>query len=331
VTPAVATAECLACGRPDLLGLGLCPECGGAGEPGDSLVFIRRSASGADRREVADRVSAILGERADTPDGRAALRGDLALVRVPSIVAPVVIDALEARGVPARTMDMRRAWLAMPSHFFLLIVLIACVGAMAGVAGAAPMLYASPALAMLLVLVAQRSMRRPLLRAPVADSLPAAVETAVLQAFSRLAAGRPRELLADLVGMGRPLIGQLHREGDPAGLVATLEDLLLAASQTALETDHLLDAGRVVRGEIEEDGAKPNRDLRAAAERCERAADIGIQRLVEAVAAIADISGRAAALDDGAALRLANLTRELQANAEVHDVALREVDRLLAR
>jgi hypothetical protein len=329
--PAAATTDCLACGRPDVLGLGLCPECGGAGESGDTLVFVRRATSGADRREAADRVSAILGERADSPDGRAALRGDRALVRVPSLVAPVVIDSLQARGVPARTVDMRRAWLAMPSHFFLLVVLISCLGAMAGVAGATPMLYTSPAFAMLLILVAQHSMRRPLLRAPVADSLPPAVEAALLQAFARLDTGRPRELFADLVGLGRPLIGHLHREGDPAGLVATLEDLLLAASQTALEADHLLDAVHVVKGEIGQADSTASGDLRAAGDRCERAADVGIQRLVDAVAAIADISGRAAALDDGAALRLADLTRELQANAEVHDKALREVDRLLAR
>ena len=331
MTPIATAASCLACARPDVLGLGLCPECGGAGQPGDSLVFIRRSASAADRRAAADRLAEFLGARAETPDGRAALRGDLALVRVPAIVAPVVVDSLEERGVPARTLEMSKAWLAMPSHFFLLVAAVTCVGAAAGMAAATPLLFASPVFAMLLVLIAQRSMRRPLLRAPATDSLPAAVETAVLHAFSKLAPERPRELFADLVGMGRPLIGHLHREGDPAGLVRTLEELLLAASQTALETDHLLEAGRVAREEIAEGGRNESTDLRAAADRCDVAAATGTRRLVDAVAAVADISGRAAALDDGAAARLADLTRQLQADAEVHDVALREVDRLLSR
>lgn len=330
MTSAAPPATCVACGRPDLVGLGLCPECGGAGQRDDSLVFIRRAASAEDRRDAAERLVPILGERAATPDGRAALRGDRALLRVPAIVAPVVVDSLEARGIPARKIDMRRAWLAMPSHFFLLVVLVTCVGVTAGGVGPTELLFASPAFALLLVLVAQRSMQRPLLRAPASDSLPAAVEAAVLDAFSRLAPGRPRELLADLVGVGRPLIGHLHREGDPARLAQTIEELLLVASRTALETDHLLDAGRVAREEIVEDGAGSG-DLRMAADRCDAAATTGTRRLVDAVAAVADISGRAAALDAGAASRLADLTRQLRADAEVHDSALREVDRLLAR
>jgi hypothetical protein len=324
-----ATATCCACGRPDVLGLGLCPECGSAGQASDSLVFLRRTAARSDRHTTGQRLAGLIGDRTDTADGRATIRGDQPLVRIPPAVAPFVVDSLERKGIPTRTIAMKSAWMTMPSHFFLMILSITVLGAMAGVSGVPEMLVMSPVLAGLLLVAAQRSMTKPLIRAPQGDAMPAAVEAAAMHAFSRLAAAKPRELLADLVGIARPLMRTLRAEGDPAGLAVTLDELIIAACATALETDHLAQTASVVRDEV---GAGSHEslegDMLAAADRCDGAAAMGTRRLVEAVGAVADISGRTA-LDPGAADRLARLAQELRTGSGYRDDALREIDRLL--
>jgi hypothetical protein len=324
-------ATCCACGRPDALGLGLCPECGSANSRTDALVFVRRAAARADRFTTGDRIGAILGDRADTPDGREAVRGNRPVVRVPDAVAPLVVESLEQRGVPARAVPLRNAWTAMPPHFFLMLFSIAILGSMAGALRAPVMTWLSPLFATALLAVAHRSMSRPLMRSAVGEALPSDVERAVLDAFSRLGAGRPRELLADLVGIARPLLVSLRAQGDPVGLVTTLGDLIIVACATALETDHLLTTVAVVEHAIHDgEEASVEHDLRAAAARCAGAAEIGERRLVDAVATIADTGGLAASLDGNAGRRLVALTQELRTSASFRADALRDVDRLLA-
>jgi hypothetical protein len=166
------------------------------------------------------------------------------------------------------------------------------------------------------------------LHAPAGESLPGAAESAVLSAYSRLSAGRARELLADLVGLARPLVARLRRDGDPAGLEPTIADVVTAASETALEVDRLMTSAIVVREEMDGQG---DLDLRSAVDTCENAARTGTRRLVEAVAAVADAGGRTALLDGSASRRMEELLRDLRHDTGHMETALREIDRLLNR
>lgn len=323
-------AECCGCGRPDALGIGLCAECGGAGSSGDALIFVRRADTRADRLETGSRLGQLLGDRLATPDGRAVARGDRPLVRLPAIIADRTIDNLERHGVPARSVAIRSAWSAMPAHFFVMLGAVTLVGSAAGAAAWPALIAISPVVASLLLLVAHRSMSRPLLRARAAEALPDSVQHAVLSAFGRLGAGRPRELLADLVSMARPLLASLRASRDPGAIADTIEQLVIAACATALETDRLLDSATTVRDELLP-GSGMESELRAAAERCDDAARTGIDRLVDAVATMANTNGRAASLEGAAGRRLAELTHALQLETGYREEALREVDRLLAR
>jgi hypothetical protein len=320
---------CAACGRPDGLGLGLCPECSGFGDAGDTLVFVRRGGRRRDRTAVRERLTGLLGGRVGTPDGRRAARGSRALVRVPGAVADAVCESLESRGVPVRSIGADRAFLLMPSHFFLMVAAMATIGTMAGIAtGSAPLALISPLLSAGMLLIAQRSLQRPWLRAPDRAALPPTAESAVARAFTRLGAGRSRELLADLVSLARPLVDRLRRDGDPGGLESTIGELVVAACGTALEVDRLETSAGVVREEMD---GPADVALRSAAERCEEAASDGTRRLVEAVAAVADAGGRTALLDGSATRRLAALLREFHDEADYRESALREVEKLLRR
>ncbi len=142
--------------------------------------------------------------------------------------------------------------------------------------------------------------------------------------------GGPASCWPSCCASARPLAATLDSEGDPGALRPSLTELLGAASATALEVDRLEATALVVGSELEKrpDGSEAPR-MREAVTRCSTAAGTGIQRLLEAVAAVAGIAGRAAALDSGASSRLAALTRDLQQDAEQREAALREVNQLL--
>jgi hypothetical protein len=325
----MSESRCAICGGPDVFGLGLCADCSVSDPRADSLVFVRRSARGEDRVTTRERLAELLGGLLDTADGRAAARGERALLRVPADLANHAVHALEQRGVPARTLTRPRAWTAMPSHFILMVSAVTFTGMMAGTQNPA-LLWISPLFATLLLAVAQRSAAKPLLRPPTESLLPADTESAIRHAFAN-AEGRPRELLGDLVRMARPLVASLRREGDPAAIAHSLADLITAAAATALEVSRLETTQTTVDDVLASgDAHDVSPDLVAAAQRCGEVATTGTRRLVEAVRAVAEIGGRTA-VDAATGSRLSQLTRDLTLDARSREAALRDLDALLAR
>jgi hypothetical protein len=325
----MSESRCAICGGADVFGLGLCTECSVSDPRANSLVFVRRSARADDRVATAERLATLLGELADTADGRAAVRGERALLRVPADHAGHAVHALEQRGVPARALARPRAWMAMPAHFTLMVSAVTFMGMMAGTQNST-LLWMTPLFATLLLFVAQRSAEKPLLRPPAVASLPAVTESALREAFAR-AEGRPRELLGDLVRMIRPLVASLEREGDPAAIADSLAELLTAAAATTLEVSRLETTETTVQNVLSSGDARDvSPDLIAAAQRCGEAAATGTRRLVEAVRAVADIGGRTA-VDAATGSRLSQLTHELTIDARTREAALRDVDALLGR
>jgi hypothetical protein len=218
--------------------------------------------------------------------------------------------------------------MAMPSHFLLMVCAVCLLGSMAGTQ-VAPLLWFSPLFGTVLLVAAQRSASRPLLRPADHAQLPAETETALRKAFAH-AQGRPRELLGDLVRIARPLVATLERDGDPALVAGSLSELLVAASATTLEVSRLNTTHSTVQ-DLLSSGTAPESaaDLRAAAKRCADAAATGMRRLVEAVRAVAEIGGNTA-VDAATGNRLSQLTQELTLDAQIREDALRSVDALLA-
>lgn len=323
----MSTQSCALCGRPDAFGLGVCADCGGTAAADDVLIFVRRAQLRQDAKATRQRLLPVLGGRAETADGRSAAHGSRAIIRVPAVAADRVVNAFEQRGVPARAIPARRAWTAMPLHFFVMLASIAFAGGMAGLTSPA-FAWMSPLFATILLVLAQRSMARPLVAFNVADRLPDDVETGLAEAFARTS-GPVRDRLADLARMVRPLVATLERERDPAGLVPSLADLVRAACATAHEVERLQTTIAAVNDTLLAGGQGARGELLAAAGRCREAADAGTRRLIDAVAAVADIGGRTA-LDTSTGSRLDKLTRALTDEARRHENALRELDRLLS-
>ncbi len=325
-----ALVLCPICGGPDALGAGVCPGCGGAPD-GGSLVFVRRQQSGRDREAVGVRLGDLLGDRLDTPDGRAAILGDLALYRVPPSLAVRIVSGLEERGVPARAVPPERAWSVMPAHFFAMLVAILLAGGAAGLTAAPAYLWLSPMLAGVLLLIAHRSMNRTLVSATGNATLGADAESALVDALAALPDGRVRALLGDVGRIARPLALAVRRDGDPGGLATCISDFVMAAAATALEVDRLQETVNVLEHDqgISAHG-HTTEEMQAIAGRCRDAADIGTGQLVDAVKTLSQI-GDAAGLDARAGVRLAEVTRDLVAAAGIRERAIQDVAQLLDR
>jgi len=321
---------CPICGGPDGLSAGVCPACGVAAG-GRSLVFVRRPGSRADRSTVAARLADVIGERLDTPDGRAAASGELALYRVPPSLAVRIVSGLEERGVPARAVPPERAWSAMPGHFFLMLAAIVGVGGLAGLTAAPVYLWLSPLLAATLVLIAHRSMGRALVTSSSDAAFARDVEATLVDALATLRNGRVRALLGDVARIARPLALSVRRDGDPGGLAACVSDFVGAAAATALEVDRLEETVAVLEdgnGVAQDDLA--GKDVQSIVRRCRDAAETGTKQMVDAVTTLSQIGG-VTGLDTQAGVRLAEITRDLVAAAGARERAIRDVAQLLDR
>ncbi len=321
--------SCPLCGEADALRAGVCAACGG--DPGGrSLVFVRPVRTRSERAAIADRLNDLVGDRMETPDGRAAASGALALYRVPPSLAVRIVSGLEERGIPARAVPPERAWSAMPAHFFVMLGAIVLAGGMAGLVAAPTYLWLSPLLAGTLLLIAQRAMRDRVLVPPANDvALPASTESTLVDALAALPDARARGLLGDVGRIARPLARSVQRDGDPGGLRDCISDLVVAAAATALEVARLEETVAVLE---DHDGADadPPAAARTAAivERCREAAATGTRQLVDAVAMLGQV-GESAGIDARVGVRLAALTRDFVAAASQRERAIRDVTRLL--
>jgi hypothetical protein len=157
--------------------------------------------------------------------------------------------------------------------------------------------------------------------------LPPELEERVFQTLARLSPGTARSLLADVVRSTRILFGQLGRTGDPHRIAPALSELLTAACASAGELADLDD--NLTRFERQRDRftSLPEGWVDALS-RCERTRDALVQRLLEAMTVVGQLQIQSA---DEAAPALAELTRELQGEAERQTAAAEEITRFLER
>lgn len=319
---------CALCADPDPLDLGICPQCASARDGGAGmLVFLERPPGMVERDEIAARLAELLGEQADGEGGRKVAAGERPLLQASAGTADRVVQRLASRGMAARTVPYASAWRRMPTHFFVMLIVIAATGMAVGTRA---LMFAvmTPAMIGAMIAAAQLAMRQPLLAAGGRRSVLApAVERRMVETLARLPTGNGRTLLIDLIRLTQPLLVSLEREHDVAGLGGSLEELMDTACITALEIDRLSDALAVLdRRAIA--GATDER-LHAAAAACGHSRETGVRRMVEAIAAVGQLGGGAIASTAESGARLTAVTHELGAQAWAREEAAREVERLL--
>jgi hypothetical protein len=191
------------------------------------------------------------------------------------------------------------------------------------------LLWTSPLVGTLVLLGATRDARTPLVPPPARSrTLPRALERTVLDTLVALPPGTARGLLADIVRTSEALFAMLARTGDERGLAPSLGELLTAACQAALDLADLDEnLGRFERQRERFVAGTPER-LDALA-RCERTRDALVQRLLEGMSALTRLRTQHAELAGESDPALADLTRELKAEAEAQAAAAREIEALL--
>jgi len=307
----MSAAACVVCGAPEPFGLGLCARCGPSHRRGDAFVFTDAH---TDHAGVSERLRDLIGAPIETREGRAAARGQRALIQLPAPLAEQVAMRLCDAGVGARALQQGKAWTRMPPHFFIMVMSVIVLGGIAGARALPVMTWTTPIFAALLGVAAQLGMSRPLLGGgPRRRGLSSDARTAAATAFNELGSGNAYGLLADIVRLSDGL-----RTREPA--MSHLDDLVIAAAATAREAARLETAYIVLH-----DRAAPT-DIVA---RCEAAHTNGTELLRRAVLALGRISAAGAGDGDSSAGQLGRLVREMEVEAEARASAARELEMLL--
>jgi predicted Ser/Thr protein kinase len=319
---------CVLCAGPDPLGLGLCPACGGSTEAADTLVFLRREPRRADRRAAALKLAMVLPamDRADT---QAAALGDRPVFRVPHAGAERLVQELVRRELAVRTVPASSAWSALPSKAWVTAGAAVTAGTVAGLAAMPFLLWTSPMIGSLVLIGASRHARTPLVTPPVRQpALPPTLERLAVETLVMLPAGTARSLLADIVRTSGALFATLARDGDQRGIAPSLEELVTAACRAAGDLSDLDEnLGRFERQRERLAAASPER-LDALA-RSERIRDGLVQRLLEAMTAVARLRTQQAELSQEADPSLGEIAGELRREADAQAAAARELEALL--
>jgi len=242
-----ALRVCVLCRRPGTLGRAVCPHCedvdGGAA---DSIVLVVP----AHGREGRANQLRLLSELTSIPSEHGALRSatgaQRALVRVSAAHADVLVRRLRGRGVEARVLPLARAWTALPRWSFALALATVCAGGAAAAAGFPLLLAASAVPAAVALYQGMNWMQRETLIGDGSDvPPPGALVKAVSDAMPRIQGGQARQILVEILRLGRDLWLRLcageASDGARSELVAALLCACDAACELARE-DAILDA-----------------------------------------------------------------------------------------
>lgn len=303
------SANCAVCGGPDPLRLGLCPGCGPPARRRDAVIFVDPGARSAERADARSALEALFGDALGSSIRRVSV-GRAPLLRLPRDLADHAAVRLADAGVPAVAVASAAAWTRMPMHFFVMLTLVLLTGVLAGLQVSPAMLWLTPVFASLLGMGAQEGMRRPVLRAR-ATGLSAGARAAAASALAEFDDGEPRRLLADIVHLSDRM---LKSDGRPADIDAVVISAAATAREVALLTDvRLTLAGR---GAADETMA-----------RCARMQDDGLTLLRRALAALGSVAAVSGPEAEAARQQLAEITREMEAEAAARATALDIVDR----
>jgi hypothetical protein len=264
----------------------------------------------------------------EAADTLVVVRGDeRAYARVPSATAPAIVAQLLAEGREARAVAVREAWTALPARTWTLVGAVLVSGLTAAYLVAPELSVTTAGVAALLLLLADRAMRRPRV-APATDEdtsdLPPRLRRTVSGALADLPSGDARRLVADVVRRARPLLAAVANRPDDRHVQRDVVDLVDACCAIAVEL-HRVDAFLALPADPHLADAR----LAESRTRCQETRALLARRLADAVAAIDALHAQLLREGSPASDRVAELASELQAEASARGAATRELYELL--
>lgn len=176
--------------------------------------------------------------------------------------------------------------------------------------------------------MAHRLVCQPLVRPKASRSaLPAPIEGRVVEVLGELAPGSARKLLGDVARTGQDLFA-LQAVSESPALGARVGELVSSACDAARELgaiDHALERLEKQRGS----GTHASKVWLQGLARSERARDVLVQRLLEALAALGMARSDAVTGSLGVVDQLGELTAGLEAECQIQAEAAREVEELI--
>jgi len=327
---ALGRDQCVICGAVDVLGTAICPVCSSDAQWADALVFLSAPRSPAERDRLLDAAAELLGPDVQAETLAAVTSGGKPLMRVPSEFESRAVEILAARGINARVVRERELWRALPTGFAFLIGLVIIAGMVAG-AVVDPMLAAAAIpFAVLLVGGAVLTLRRPALSiSRQASALSDATRSRIAEAFAALPNGPARSLLADVVRRGQSVQRALALRQDSSGIGVTVDDLLALACASARDLASLDESlAQFDRERSRDDGNAAWNDSLAE---CERARDVSVQRLLDAVTVLGQLDAQSIRGFEDVNARLGELVAEIASEVRARSATREEMEALLTR
>jgi hypothetical protein len=328
--PAESRERCVLCGAPDVLDLVVCPACASGTRRADALVFLERARSATERDHIVEAAAMLLGMHAATTVLTDVSGGRQALMRVPFEARHRVVEILAARGLHARVVRERELWRALPPGFLLLAACVVAIGLIAGSVGGGMIGATALPFALLLVAGGTLSLRHAAITGkPDASALSESTRLRVVEAFMLLPPGYSRSLLGDVTRRAQSVCRRLRLRQDTSGVSETLEELLVAACDSARDLAALDDSlTQFERERGRDDGDARWRDRLAE---CERTRDAAVQRLLDALTVLGQLDAQVVRGADDVGARLTELVGEIGGEVKARSAAREEIEALLAR
>lgn len=311
MTGAVATTACLVCGRPEPLGMTVCPSCGGArSDVADQLLFVLPTGVRARRLAIREQLAVLTGQPARSEAVESVSLGLRALARVPGASAPEIVARLEDEGIRVTATRADRAWAAVPISFTFLLALAAAAGLLAGLQGPRILLALTALFVALTGWSAVRGVARPI----YSDAAERAVPPALIGALAELPGGQARDITAELSQAAREVLSPEGRAELSSELVQTLEELLPVAAAAARDLSALDQSISDFESRSRGEDPLPASFTRGLVELHEARTKLSLY-LLEVTGLVGRLQGMSAEGLTSAGTRLAELTRELGAGS----------------
>ena len=273
---------CAVCDRPNPLSLGACVRC--VSTPGGSRVFVEAPDTAIKRTALAQLIRRLFPSLTAADAGRAAA-GQKALVAVPRAVVPAMADALDTAGIQVRVEQGGVRFPSVPLGLRIVVAAAVGVGLLGGALANPVLLWTTPVVAALLLLLAEIELRRPVVGTIGSDAELLGSEAAagkVTTRLARLPAGEARTLLMRLVSLARKVADRQRAIGDEGGS-DELRSLVVVASEVAVELEGVDAALRIVEDAQAPDALK-NRTTASTLRDASDQLSGGLRRAVELLA-----------------------------------------------
>ena len=323
----IDVGSCPVCGGEKALDLGLCLPC--AGQLNSALAFVRPPRSALERAGVADRLKAVLPGDTLAEAVHLASGGHRAVAAVPAPAAGAVLSAFAEVGIPVRIAPTGTARGSLPNGLAAASTIAVVLGCVVGwMTSSAALLVASPMFGALLWLLAQRELRKPVVRgANALLPFPRPVREKVVGSLSGLPDGAARDLLSDVVRLAR----LLHERARDAGDDETPEDLgelLVLASEAAQDLARLDEIQDLLDGQPATGSQETGREADALV--AAHSAHARLHSYLNDAIWVMGQASRRLAEGGGDAAELARLARDIDGRLRAHAAALDEVEDLLS-